>query len=118
MTFTNGKHPYNGKYNSSGQRKRSKLYKGMHVSFKELGQAFDEIDRERNLTSKNSVMSGRRDKEIRKKVQAANRERQRLFKEEAEKIARREMNMFRPKPWWVPMRVWVWALGFFIRIKR
>jgi hypothetical protein len=27
-------------------------------------------------------------------------------------------NAMKPKPRWVPMRVWLWAAGFFIKIKK
>lgn len=33
MTFTNGSHPYNGKYNSRSQRQFSKISKGMKRRF-------------------------------------------------------------------------------------
>lgn len=116
-TFTNGKHPYNGKYNSSGQRKRSKLYKGLNVSFRELGKAFEEIDREK-LISKNTMMSGKQDKKLRKEIQMRNRESVKAYREKAEEIAKKDMNMFRPKPRFIPMGLWVWVLGFFIKVKR
>ncbi|MFZ3032237.1 MAG: hypothetical protein WA082_04330 [Candidatus Moraniibacteriota bacterium] len=117
-TFTNGKHPYNGKFNSSGQRKRSKLYAGLNVSFKEIGKAFDQIERERNVSNKKTVMSGKQDKKLRKEMQMNHREQVKLYREKVEEIAKRDTNMFRPKPFWFPMFLWVWILGFFIKIKR
>lgn len=42
-----GCHIYNGKFNGRGQRKRSKLYKGIKINFRKLKWAFKQIDNER-----------------------------------------------------------------------
>lgn len=116
--FTNGRHPYHGKYNSSGQRKRSKLYKGVKVNFRELGRAFEAIEQERLTQKTPATMSQKQEKRLRKELQMKHREEIKAYRAKAEAIAKRDMNMFRPKPRWIPMALWVWILGFFVKIKK
>lgn len=47
MKFTNGRHCYYGKFNSSGRRKMSKIYKGMTVDKYKLSSAFSLIQAEK-----------------------------------------------------------------------
>jgi hypothetical protein len=44
---THGKHGYQGKYNSRGQRGISKLYKGLSIDDVALKKAFDAVEKER-----------------------------------------------------------------------
>ena len=60
-------------------------------------------------------MSNRQDK---KQRQFYRREFEKEYKGKASEKADAEMNMFKTKPKWVPMFLWIWALGFFIRIKK
>lgn len=60
-------------------------------------------------------MSGKQDKKQRQFFRKKFAEE---YKDKAAEIAKNDMNMFRPKPGWIPMRVWVWILGFFIKIKK
>lgn len=55
-------------------------------------------------------MSARKDKKMRQEYRREVRAR-------AEADARLIGNNLKPKPKWVPWPVWMWALGFFIKIK-
>jgi hypothetical protein len=55
-------------------------------------------------------MNGRVAKKIR---QYASRHYDRTIDE----ILEKQSNMFKPKPRWMPMMIWVWVLGFFVKIK-
>jgi hypothetical protein len=50
-SFTNGRHSYNGKYNSRSQRGISKITKGMKINSKKLFDAFKKIENEKRGTS-------------------------------------------------------------------
>lgn len=63
-------------------------------------------------------MSQKQAKIIRKEIQARNREVSDAYRKKAEEIAKRDMNMFKPKPWWVPMPVWIFFLGFFVKLRK
>src|SRR5690606_34981983 len=56
-------------------------------------------------------MNGKKSKKIR---QLFNRE----YKDAADELANDHMNIFRPKPWWFPMFLWVKLIGIFFRIKQ
>lgn len=40
------------------------------------------------------------------------------FMNEARRVAGEYQKMLKPKPKYIPMKVWVWMLGFFIYIKK
>lgn len=59
-----------------------------------------------------------------KKDQLTSKERDKItreFRREARKLARDEFQMIssamKPKPKWVPWRLWLWGAGIFIKIK-
>lgn len=45
--FTNGRHAYRGRLNSSGQRKASKIYKGIKCKKGKLQEAFKKLEKEK-----------------------------------------------------------------------
>jgi hypothetical protein len=55
-------------------------------------------------------MNGKQAKKIR---QYASRKYDRTIKE----ILEAQSNMFKPKPKFIPMFMWIWIIGFFIKIK-
>lgn len=63
-------------------------------------------------------MSGKKDKKLRKEIQLMNRERIKVYQKKVEEIAQRDANIFKVKPVWIPMVVWLWVLGFFVRINK
>lgn len=56
-------------------------------------------------------MSGKQDKKIRKYFRQE-------YQAKADELARLHGNWLKPKPKWVPMPVWLWAMGFFVKIKK
>jgi hypothetical protein len=60
-------------------------------------------------------MSSRQDK---KKRQFFRREFVKKYEKKATEMAEWNSSMMKPKPKWIPMAVWIWALGFFIKIKK
>lgn len=54
-------------------------------------------------------------KKIAKKARAIYRKEMR---KEAQQLGQLLGNALKPKPRWVPWKVWMWALGFFIKIKK
>jgi hypothetical protein len=59
-------------------------------------------------------MSQRQDKKMRRFFR---QQFQKEYYETARKIAERDMNMFRTKPRWVPLKVWTWLISIFIKVK-
>ena len=53
-----------------------------------------------------------------RKARAMRRAFQRDYLEAAERLAEHDMNIFKPKLRWVPMWLWIWGLGVFVKIKR
>jgi hypothetical protein len=47
MKWSNGKHPYRGKNNGRGKRKKSKMLKGLKINYRGLNKAFIELEKER-----------------------------------------------------------------------
>jgi hypothetical protein len=44
---TTGSHYYNGRFNSRGKRKQSKICAGLKINYSKLDKAFEEIEEER-----------------------------------------------------------------------
>lgn len=48
MTWTNGRHAYRGLRNSAGQRKMSKILKGLKMTWRDVGQMWQDVEKENN----------------------------------------------------------------------
>ena len=57
-------------------------------------------------------------KQAKKQRQFFKREFAKKYQSKADELAAAQVNVFKTKPNWIPMFLWVWALGFFIKIKR
>jgi len=60
-------------------------------------------------------MSGKQNK---KQRQILRREFRKEYAKKAEEVAEFQTNLFKPKPKYVPLGLWMWALGFFVKIKK
>lgn len=60
-------------------------------------------------------MSNKQEKKLR---QVARREARAMYAATVEAIAERDTRFLKPKPGWVPTAVYMWALGFFVNIKK
>lgn len=61
-------------------------------------------------------MSGKQDKKIRKLFRKEYAERARLMADHDINLL--NSRIFRPKPKYFPMRLWLWLMSFFIKIKK
>lgn len=57
-------------------------------------------------------------KSPRKIAKAAHKIYRKEMKKEAEEMGKAIGNVMKPKPKYVPWRLWMWGLGFFIKIKK
>jgi len=58
-------------------------------------------------------MSQKKEKRERKML----RENMREYREDMKQIMLENSKIIKPKPKYIPMTVWLWAMGFFIKIK-
>jgi hypothetical protein len=59
-------------------------------------------------------MSQRQDKKMRKYFR---QQFDKTYYDRAREIAERDMNMFRTKPKIIPLKVWIWLISIFIKVK-